>query len=307
MLGRNTYLLIARIPPKVMLMGITSLALAAGVLVESEMQKKDKQLANEQREKAHKAFCPLLVASRDIPEGAPIGADALRVDSIESGRIPVGALQEAGSALGMQAKFAIHAGDSILSQNLQLPRRPQGFAAKIRSGYRAITFPVDASTGVAGFLAPDCRVDILAQTGMGTDAKAVPILSDVQVVAVGQTYEKKTGQDEAQPTSCVTVAVLPGDGQKLINAMSSGKLYCLMRNQVDHAPLAVRDISSAFAKAKSTQAGEVELSSIPPAPALPSVVAPPAGGSKALELPSVPHYVDIWSANRKNPLSFPQE
>jgi pilus assembly protein CpaB len=304
---QNISLLIARIPPRIMLVLMTSLALSAGALVEWEMQKTHKQLADEQTRNARKDMTPLVVANRDIQEGESISADALRVTPVENSRMPVGALSEAGGALGMQAKFPIHAGDSILFQNLQLPQKPTGFEARIKSGFRAITFPVDTASGVAGFLTPECRVDILLQSGSGSDSRAVPILSDVEVVAVGQTYQKKSGTTEAQPTSSVTVAVLPCDGQKLINAMSAGKLYCLMRNQSDHAPVAVRDVTRILTADKKTQASEPELTSAPRMDVSPSAVSlpPDPGRLPEIQTPQLQHNVDIWSGDKKDALSFP--
>jgi pilus assembly protein CpaB len=302
---QNISLLIARIPPKIMLAVLTLLALSSAGLVHWEIEKTQRQLADEHQINARKNMSGLLVAARDIAEGESISADALRLATVESGRLPVGALSDTAAALGLQAKFPICAGDSILSANLQAPRKATGFQTRIKSGLRAITFPVDASTGVAGFLTPDCRVDILAQTGSGADARAVPILSDVQVVAVGQTFRKKPGEEEAQPASNVTVAVLPAQGAKLINAMTTGKLYCLMRNQADHQPLAVRDISSAFPDNKPVQPNGTELSQMPLPPRTPSAVAPPAK-SESAPLPPPLHNVDIWSADKRDALTFPQ-
>ncbi len=59
---------------------------------------------------------------------------------------------------------------------------------------RALTFGVDNNSGVAGFVNPDSRVDIIAMVGTGADTKAAPILSDVEVIAVGQLYQKSPGQ-----------------------------------------------------------------------------------------------------------------
>jgi len=308
MRGQNLALLIARIPPKVMLVAVTTLAIGAAVLVESEIQKKEQLLKNAQAKNDVKEMGQLLVAVKDIPEGTPISADQVRVDAVERSRIPVGALQDSGAAVGLQARASIHAGDCILSQSLQYQHAAAGFEAKIPSGYRAITFPVDATTGVAGFLQPDCHVDILAQTGSGVEAKATPILSDVQVVAVNQTYQKKAGVDEAQAsTNCVTVAVQPKDGQKLINAMSSGKLYCLMRNQRDHSPLAVRDISTVFPKGKTDQSSASEISSIPPMPMPPSPVVHESALAKTTPLPPVLHSIDQWSASKRDELTVPAQ
>ncbi len=304
MRGLNLTLLIARIPPKIMLLLMLTTAVAAGVMVQAEFQKRD-GIANDLKNQANKKeMSEIVVAQCDIPEGATISAESLKLSTIESNKVPFGAIQSTGAALGMQARVPIHAGETILPQQLGTIQAAKGFEAKIKPGYRAITFGVDASTGVAGFLMPDCYVDIMAQTGTGADAKATPILSDVQVVAVGQTYQKKNGDTEAQPNSSVTVSVLPREAGKLINAMTAGKLYCLMRNHVDHAPVAVQDVSSAFPRPKA-QDMPSEISSIP---AIPLSVAP----DLPEKLPVVPpaqslHNVQMWNASKKDELNFPQQ
>ena len=55
---------------------------------------------------------------------------------------------------------------------------------------RAITFGIDNNTGVAGFVNPESHVDIMSIVGAGADIKAQPILSDVEVIAVGQSFRK---------------------------------------------------------------------------------------------------------------------
>ena len=55
-----------------------------------------------------------------------------------------------------------------------------------------------------------------------------------------QTFKKELGseaQQGAQQVSCVTVSVGPVDADKLINAMTAVKLYCLMRNNLYLSPL----------------------------------------------------------------------
>lgn len=306
MRGPNLVLMIARIPPKLMLGLVTLLAVGAAMSMQATMHKSEEDLARIKDSMNKKLEGPILVATRDIAEGETITAEALEVKTIESNKIPSGSLGTASEAVGLQARASIHAGDSILSQLIRYPEKAQGFEAKIKPGYRAITFPVDTASGVAGFLTPDCRVDILAQMGSGAESKTMPILSDVHVVAVGQTYKKVPGQTEAQPTNSVTVEVQPADGGKLINAMAAGKLYCLMRNQADHAPITVRDINSSFNhKAQSTPS---ELSVLPanislPEPKLPSP--PPAPDSSAMKDPL--HNIELWSANKKDELSVPKE
>jgi Flp pilus assembly protein CpaB len=142
--------------------------------------------------------------------------------------------------------------------------------------------------------------------GSGAESKTMPILSDVHVVAVGQTYKKTAGQTEAQPTSSVTVEVQPADGGKLINAMAAGKLYCLMRNQSDHAPITVRDISGSLNK-KASQSTPSELSVLPTTSLQETKLPPPPPPDSSAAVQDPRHSIQLWSANKKDELTVPKE
>ncbi len=306
MRGQNLFLLIARIPPVVMLALISVLALAATFLVQQELSKKDDAIKAEKLKAAHKETCTVLLAKTEIPEGAIITADLVIPREVDARTVPLGSLKQASEVVGLISKVSIRQGEPFLSQLLAYPQKATGFEAKIPSGYRAVTFPVDASTGVAGFLSPDCRVDILSQSGSGFEGKVIPILSDVRVVAVGHIYKKSAGDSEAHPTDSVTVAVLPQDGAKIIKAMSAGKLYCLLRNQIDRTPLAVKDISSVLPRARESQVFQQELSTNLPPPVLPAVPQLHSNASDSSGSANGPrlHNVDIWQAAKKDEQSF---
>jgi len=305
---QNLSLMIARIPPKAMLLIITTLAVGAGVLVQNQSDEKNRMLRELAEKANHKEMAQLLVANRDIPAGRTISAEDLRLDSIEAGKLPIGALQNTGAALGLQARVDIRAGESIMSQSISMKAKPEGFQAKIPDGFRAVTFPVDSNTGVSGFLSPDCHVDILVQSGSGD---TLPILSDVLVIAVGQTFKKNPGETEAIPSASVTVAVKPSDAGKLINAMTMGRLYCLMRNNVDRTPLAVRDISLRASEKTQPLNQEISSSAGSSLPAvLPVVQAAseqPDAAYAGRSTYESQHNVTIWSANKRDALPVPKE
>ena len=88
-----------------------------------------------------------------------------------------------------------------------------------------MTVPVDAMSGVAGFITPSSHVDIYAVlTGTGGQTKAAPILSDVEVIAVDQSFTNNPeSTNHASPATSVTVAVTAEDARKLIKAITCSK------------------------------------------------------------------------------------
>jgi len=181
-----------------------------------------------------------------------------------------------------------------------------GFESRLKEGMRALTFAVDNNSGVAGFVTPESHVDIIAMVGSGAETKASPILSDVEVIAVGSMYQKNPGATTAVPASSVTVAVSPEDASKLIKGIVAGKLYLTLRNDKDHTPVATVDVTSLFAK---PPAPKTDLAALPPPSALPPPPLPGApdagGGMPGGAMPSAPppppplHEIEIWSGSKK--------
>lgn len=300
MRGSNFFLMImSRIPPKVMLLVMLALATTATVMVQQtiEKNKPKPQIAEAVPTEA------VLVSIKDIPEGTTIEQDAFKIAEMPSKEIPRGALRSSGMVLGLKAKANISANDFFFSQFLAMAERPTGFESKIREGHRAFTIPVDTNTGVAGFLTPDSHVDIMAQIGSGADSHAMVILGDVQVIAVGQQFKRMPGQSEAQPVSSVTVSVSPADAGKLANAMSSGKLYCLMRNSKDYSPVQTTDVSKAFKKPVDS-IPQSDLVNVPP-PILPEIPKlPPPDLPKSSAEEARLRNVDMWAGSKKDQMEF---
>ncbi len=175
---------------------------------------------------------------------------------------------------------------------------------------RAVTFAVDNNSGVAGFVAPESHVDIISMVGSGAETKAKPVLSDVEVIAVGQTYQKNPGAAQATPASSITVAIGPDDAQKLIKAVLASKIYLSLRNNSDHTPVATVDVNSLFAKPPVSNAEVAMTSPLPPMPQaimsgteLPYPTPSPNQSATAPVLP--PYEVEAWSGSKKDVITVP--
>lgn len=310
---RNLFLSLSRMPPFLMLLIIVGLAVTATMLYMQKSGEKDQQIA--QMTAAHQAELnqkgSIVIAKMDIPEGQEITMDALDQRDEFLSKIPAGALPSPSAAIGGVAAYPITTGSVVLSNAVKARVQATGFEGKIKEGYRAVTFGIDSNAGVAGFIAPGAHVDILCITGGGAETKAAPVLSDVEVIAVGTTYKKAPGETVATQASSITVLVNPDDAEKLVKAVTAGKPYLTLRNEKDHTPLATVDITALFPKPpKADDAGEV-ASSLPP----PSLPPPPlpgapggfdAGAANAPPPPPPMHEIELWSGSKKEVLSVPQ-
>jgi pilus assembly protein CpaB len=249
-------------------------------------------------------------ALKDIPEGQTIMSDALEEKNISFGKIPADAITSAAMASGRACKHGIAQGQIVSQHDLSPLGISAGFESRLRKGMRAVTFAIDNNS--AGFITPESQVDIMSMVGSGAETKVAPILSDVHVIAVGQTYEKEPG-GHAVPASSVTVSVSPEDSQKLVKAIAASKLYLSLRSQDDHTPVLTVDVTSLFPVKVAEGQSQNELPEPPPLTAL----APPSGTldplniqagdplDQAIAPPAPLHDIEVWTGGSKSVISLP--
>lgn len=197
----------------------------------------------------------VLVANRALPVGTIITADAIGFQLW-----PENLVQDAyfldGEAdmtqlLGTVVRHPITAGEPVTQGSLVAPGDRGFLAAALSPGMRAITVPVSAQTGVAGFVFPGDRVDmVLTQTvtGEGTALKASEtILRNLRVLATDQsTQQEKTedGSTVVRAFRTVTFEVTPQIAEKISVAQTIGTLSLTLRSLADNQAELERAIAS---------------------------------------------------------------
>jgi len=314
---RTILLSLSRIPPALMLTIIVGVAGLVAIVITNEEAARNRNLdltMNDIKAKQN-AKTKVVYLIKDIQENATIPADALEEKDIEMGRAPMDSVATSAMAIGRLAKFPLQSGQ-ILSTHDLAPQGVQiGFDARLKAGLRAVTFAVDSNSGVAGFISPDSHVDIMGMVGSGADTKVGPILSDVEVIAVGQLFEKQSRNTGATPASSVTVAVSPEDTQKLIKAVAASKLYLALRNASDHNPVATVDVTALFpvkvdSALTTTASRATDLPSPPPLPTIdmPGTATQTPGFPQMNSTPIPPplHEIEIWTGSKKDVVSVPK-
>jgi pilus assembly protein CpaB len=116
-----------------------------------------------------------------------------------------------------------------------------GLPPTITEGMRAISVRVNEVIGVAGFVVPGTRVDVLVTVRRpdkngATESKTV--LSNVVVLTAGTRYdqERATAEGKAIPTTVVTLLLTPEDSEKLTLASEEGRIMLTLRNPLDTMP-----------------------------------------------------------------------
>jgi len=181
----------------------------------------------------------VIVAADNIPVGAKIEEKDLQIVRYPADNLPPNSPRSRASVLGRGVILPISKGDFILLNKLAGPNAGSGLPALIPPGMRAMSVRVNEVVGVAGFVQPGTRVDVLVTGtpgGAGEEEQTTTVLENVEVIASGQRMERsQTG--EAQIAPVITLLVSPDDAQKLTLATARGRIQLALRNPLDAKPL----------------------------------------------------------------------
>jgi len=188
---------------------------------------------NQPKTQGHK----LLVAARDLGVGELIrDADVREIDW--SGEAPATAIVKLDQVAGRGALALIYAGEPILEGRVAPKGAGAGLASTIPLGKRAVALRVNEVVGLAGFVMPGMRVDVIiagnapgSTTPMnGTLSRTV--LQNIEVLSAGQNIEKSVnGKPEA--AQVVNLLVTPEQAETLSLAGSETKVQLVLRNPLD--------------------------------------------------------------------------
>ncbi|GFO64315.1 Flp pilus assembly protein CpaB [Geomonas paludis] len=223
----------------------------------------------------------IVVAATDIPIGATISEPQLKVTSWPKDSIPPGSSLNPKPLVGRVAIRPISKGDAVTEQKLKPKAGGQGAGFMtyiIPLGHRAVTVAVNEVAGVAGFITPNDRVDVVLTTpipGVQNEKISKIILQNVPVLATGQITEQKEGKPVVVPT--VTLDVTPDDSERLVLGASRGTLQLLLRNIADSGPTDARGATIA----------KVLAGSAPPTAATPTPAPTPKPVKVAAKRPVV--------------------
>lgn len=179
-----------------------------------------------------------VVAAKDLPVGAVLTEQDVRVVDWPGNAVPAGLIAAPQDAIGRGLMAAVRLNEPLLDAKLAPRGAGGGMNVLIAQGKRALSLRVDDVIGVAGFIQPNSRVDVLLTlTALGTgEPTTKAILQNVEALAIGQTTQTNA-QGQAQVVPVVTVLVTPEQAETLALASSQGRIQMAMRNQLDTLPI----------------------------------------------------------------------
>ncbi len=178
----------------------------------------------------------LAVAARDLPLGAMLRTEDIRLIDWPGDVLPVGFSGSTAELVGRGLLGPVRANEPLLSSKLADREAGAGMSILIPDGMRAVSVRVDEVIQVAGFVTAGTRVDVLVTLSEGNDAPTVTrsILQNIQVLAAGQTIESDA---EGKPlmVTVITLLVSPEQAERLALASNEGRIQLALRGALDAA------------------------------------------------------------------------
>jgi pilus assembly protein CpaB len=178
----------------------------------------------------------VVVAASDIQLGSVLQDSDLGTVEI-GGVLPEGAIVNKQQAIGRGVTSNLYKGEPILESRLAAPGAGGGLAATIPPGMRACAIRVDEVVGVAGFVTPGMRVDVLMSgnppNSPNTEGPRVKtLLQNIEVLSAGTDIQKDS-EGKPQPVQVVNLLVTPEQAEELSLAASQAKIQLVLRNPLD--------------------------------------------------------------------------
>jgi pilus assembly protein CpaB len=179
----------------------------------------------------------VIVAANDIKLGSVLRPADLTTTEIV-GALPKGVILKAQDAVGRGVVSDLYQGEPVLDSRLAPVGSGGGLAATIRQGMRACAVKVDEVVGVAGFVTPGMRVDVLISgnppgplnASVGTRVKT--LLQNIEVLSAG-TDIQKDAEGKPQQVQVVNLLVTPEQAEVLSLASNQTHIQLVLRNPLD--------------------------------------------------------------------------
>jgi pilus assembly protein CpaB len=198
----------------------------------------------------------VLVATKPLPIGTIIEADAFRYQpwpkELMQSAYYIKGESDPAQLVGRVVRFAVTAGQPVTQGSLVKPGDRGFLAAALGPGMRAVTVAVSASSGVAGFVFPGDRIDLVLTQEVRGGGDGAPLktsetfVRNLRVLATDQRTDSTDaeGKTKVETFQTVTLEATPKIAEKIAVAQSVGQLSLSLRSIADNNADLERAIAS---------------------------------------------------------------
>ena len=181
-----------------------------------------------------------VVAAAHLPIGTLVSKEQLKIVPWPAAHPVAGGFTTVDQVVNRGIIQAVSENEPITESKLAPVGAGAGLSPTITPGMRAISVKVDEVVGVAGFVVPGSRVDVLVTVddngGKGGVTRAV--VSNIQVLTAGTRFDQEKARAEGKPipTTVVTLLATPNDAERITLAGAEGRIMLTLRNPLDTDP-----------------------------------------------------------------------
>jgi pilus assembly protein CpaB len=244
-----------------------------------------------------------VTAAQPMPVGVTVKREALKLVKVPADMFPRGGFSKVEEVIDRPVVSNILLDEPVLEGRLAARGSGMGLAPIIPPGMRAVSVRVNDVVGVAGYVLPGMRVDVLV-TGRPpnyTGTITTTVLQNIVVLTAGQTLQPES-RGQAINTPVVTLLVTPEQAETLTLAGNEGRIQLVLRNGADQATPVTpgRDVEELYGLHKSKPDADQRPAPRPkvaPAPAA-APVPPPAKPDEIVVFRGNQRTVEVVGANK---------
>ena len=179
----------------------------------------------------------VVVAQRPLPLGTRLTKDHVKLVQWPAETQVPGTFATVEEVVDRGLIATVETNEPLIAAKLAPLAAGAGLPPSIPPGMRAISLKVNEVVGVAGFVVPGTRVDVmvtLSNRQQDSQSMSRVVLSNVQVLTAGTRYDQENAKDgKPIPSTVVTLLVSPQDGERVALAASEGQIMLTLRNPLD--------------------------------------------------------------------------
>ncbi len=190
----------------------------------------------------------VVVAEHALPLGTRVTSDHVRLVHWPADNQVPGTFSKLEDVINRGVIIPVAQNEPLTDAKLASLEAGAGLPPSITPGMRAVSVKVNEVIGVAGFVVPGTRVDVMVTLNghQSDDSMTRVVVGNVQVLTAGTRYDQEKAKDGAPiPSTVVTLLVTPADGERIALAGAEGQIMLALRNPLDTAPTATSGVRTA--------------------------------------------------------------
>ena len=183
----------------------------------------------------------IAVAAENLPTGTRISKEHIKMVGWPASSPIEGTFTSPEAVIGRGLIQPLQANEALTESKLAPIEAGAGLPPLVTPGMRALSVRVNDVIGVAGFTVAGTRVDVIVTLRDGDKSTSRVIVSNVQVLTAGPSYDvEKAKEGNSISSNVVTLLVTPDDAERITLAQTAGALMLALRNPLDVSPTDTR-------------------------------------------------------------------